>query len=163
MQFTDTVFQEEVQLMEVTKHVDYGEKVLFDTRQQTNKWSHQEIQELLNKALVPGGVAFGIIQKGEEIQKNGFLFLSKIDLFNKAFSDCSNYRVYCRMRHLFIEGFSHDKFIKYEVRLVSDPGRDYLARSKDSFILQRRGEQYVLEKVMQYFSLLPKIPKVYRK
>lgn len=152
--------------MRSIRNYDYKERVLIDTghNSTSNKWSKEEILGLLDRALTGRCVAFGTIKGNEGTHRSGFLFSSRNEFFTKGLCDCYRYRVYCRMRHLFIEGFRKDETVCYELRLVNDPGQKYLASWEhgDRRIV-KRNVLYILEKLMQYYTTLPKIPKEYRK
>ena len=152
--------------MRTIRNYDYKEKILIDTGHcnTANKWSEAEILSLLDHTLTGRCIAFGTTEGNEGTHRSGFLFNSRNELFIEGLYDCYRYRVYCRMRHLFIEGFGKNKTVCYELRRINDRGQKYLASWEhgDRRIV-KRNVLYILEKLMQYYTTLPKIPKEYRK
>ena len=80
-------------------------------------------------------------------------------LFYKALKDCAYFRITDKNGHLYISGDHHDGHVSFEVRVLTDKGREYYDNWDYSYN-DKRTEQYVHNQIIKRYSKLPHYSKI---
>ena len=86
--------------------------------------------------------------------KGGYIFTDFEDMFYKAVKDCDYIHIFDENGHLFLKCSHHDGTNIYEIKKMTQQGIDYLDRWSWDWN-DKRTEEYVHDKIMERYSVLP--------
>ena len=91
----------------------------------------------------------------------GTIFTDFMEIFYKATKDCDYINIYDENGHFYLECSHHDGTNCYEIKKVTDKGIAYLENWENNWN-DKRTEQYIHDKIMEKYSVLPNFAhKVY--
>ena len=79
------------------------------------------------------------------------------NLYYKAIRDCDYIKIYDENGHLYLTCSHHDGTNCFEIKVVTDKGKDYLENWEyDYYINDKRTEEYVHNQIYKRYSKLPR-------
>ena len=79
------------------------------------------------------------------------------NLYYRAIRDCDYIKIYDENGHLYLTCSHHDGTNCFEIKVVTDKGKDYLENWEyDYYINDKRTEQYVHNQIYKRYSKLPR-------
>lgn len=103
---------------------------------------------------------FGSVGRWDGIYKAGKIGDFE-QLFWRAIEDCDYFKFYDENGHLYLTCSHHDGTCHFEIKILTDKGREYLENWEDDWN-DKRKEEYVHDQIFKRYSKLPRFAeKVY--
>lgn len=106
-------------------------------------------------------ILFGTIGRWDGLYRAGTIFDRFEDFFYEATEDCHYWKFYDENGHLYLTCSHHDGTCCYEIKEMTDKGREYLDNWEYNWN-DKRSEEYVHTQIIKRYSRLPRFAeKVY--
>lgn len=104
---------------------------------------------------------FGEVGRWDEIYKAGKIGSDFWKLFSEATRDCDYWKIWDENGHMYLTCSHHDGSCHFEIKEVTDKGREYLDNWEDNWN-DKRSEAYVHNKIYERYSRTPRFAeKIY--
>lgn len=100
-------------------------------------------------------ILFGSVGRWNGVRDVGFIFETFEEFFYKATEDCPYWHFYDENGHMYLRCSHHDGSCLYEIKELTDKGKQYLENWEDNWN-DKRSEEHVHTQIINKYSRVPR-------